>query len=66
MQGSILVAPKLKESRTLSLNIPENEGLHASPPLPASPYDLARVSNIAQSPISSAQSYLYLSPIEGA
>lgn len=48
MQGSILVAPKLKESRTLSLNIPENESLHASPPLPASPYDLARVSSLAQ------------------
>lgn len=50
LQGSILVAPKLKESRTLSLNIPENESLHSSQPLPASPYDLARVSHHAMSP----------------
>ena len=42
-QGSILVASKLKQSRTLSLNIPDSESSHPSGPLPASPYDLAQV-----------------------
>lgn len=36
------MGPRLK-ARTLSLNIPEDDSFHGSPPLSASPYEMAQV-----------------------